>query len=88
MLLPDTVENSQNELEWFLKGYETFREFDRESLKLIPALRGMRILHYAAWLAVQSRESDFLNNFPDTGKPKYWNGLIKDLQGIVYEELL
>ncbi|MFA4967112.1 MAG: serine/threonine protein kinase [Candidatus Margulisiibacteriota bacterium] len=87
MLLPDTLQNSQNELEWFLKGYETFRSFDRKSLELIPALRGMRILHYAAWLAVQSKEPDFLNNFPEAGKPKYWNGLIKDLQGIVYEEM-
>ncbi len=87
MLLPDDLENSQKELAWFLEGYETFREFDEESLNIIPALRAMRIIHYAAWLAVQSTEPDFDNNFPDSGTKRYWNQLIKDLQGIVYEEL-
>ena len=87
LLLPDTLAKSENELSWFLDGYETFRPFDRESLKLIPALRGMRIIHYAAWLAAQSAEPDFPNNFPQSGTPKYWNTLIKDLQQIVYEEL-
>ena len=87
MLLPDKLENSKSELGWFLEGYEVFRKFDRRSLKLVPALRGMRLLHYAAWLAVQSNEPDFLNNFPEAGKPRYWNELIRELQGIVYEEL-
>lgn len=87
MLLPDTVANSQNELKWFFEGYEVFRQFDRASLRLVPALRGMRIVHYAAWLAVQSKESDFEKNFPDAGQKKYWNGLIRELQSLVYEEL-
>ena len=87
MLLPDDLENSQNELSWFLEGYETFKEFDEESLNIIPALRGMRIIHYAAWLAVQCTEPDFQNNFPDSGTKSYWNQLIKDLQHIVYEQL-
>ncbi|MBN3033921.1 MAG: serine/threonine protein kinase [Candidatus Saganbacteria bacterium] len=87
LLLPDTLERSANELNWFVAGYETFRPFDYEALELIPALRGMRIIHYAAWLAVQSGEPDFLNNFPQAGSPRYWNTLIKELQQIVYGEL-
>ncbi|MDD5593314.1 MAG: phosphotransferase, partial [Candidatus Margulisbacteria bacterium] len=87
LLLPDTLEKSANELNWFVEGYETFRPFDHGALKLVPALRGMRIIHYAAWLAVQSVEPDFPNNFPQSGTSKYWNTLIKDLQNIVYEEL-
>jgi len=84
MLLPDVVENCQNELSWFLDGYETFRAFDPDSLNLIPYLRAMRIIHYAAWLAVQSGEPDFNHNFPEAGTSRYWNLLIKDLQEIVY----
>ena len=87
LLLPDTVEKSERELGWFIDGYETFRPFDRQGLKLVPALRGMRLIHYAAWLAVQYAEPDFENNFPQSGTPKYWNTLIKDLQLIVYEEI-
>jgi Ser/Thr protein kinase RdoA (MazF antagonist) len=85
MLLPDKVENCENELEWFLKGYETFRPFERASLKLIPALRGMRIIHFASWLAVQSKEPGFSKHFPHAGSRRYWNELIKDLQEIVYK---
>ena len=31
--------------------------------------------------------SDFHKHFPEAGNKKYWNEVIKDLQGIVYEEL-
>jgi len=84
MLLPGNVEDSQNELEWFLKGYETFRPFDTGSLKLIPALRGMRMIHFVSWLAVQNKDPHFSKHFPETGSPRYWNELIKELQQIVY----
>jgi len=82
MLLPDIPENCENELEWFLKGYETFRPFDRWSLNLIPALRGMRIIHFASWLAVQSKDPDFRKHFPKAGTKGYWSELIKELYEI------
>ena len=84
MLLPDEVEKCQQELDWFLKGYETFRPFDRNALELIPILRAMRIVHYAAWLAIQSKEPDFPVHFPHAGTSRYWNELIRDLQEIIY----
>ena len=86
LLLPDTPDKCEKELEWFFKGYETFRPFDRRSLGLVPLLRGMRIIHFAAWLAVQSNESDFQRHFPDTGTAKYWNELLRELQAIVFQE--
>ncbi len=86
LLLPDTPDKCENELEWFFKGYETFRPFDRRSLELVPLLRGMRIIHFAAWLAVQSSEPGFSHHFPDTGTAKYWNELIRELQAIVFQE--
>lgn len=84
LLLPDIVENCENELNWFFKGYEVFRPFDFRSLTLIPLLRGMRIIHFASWLAVQSKEPDFSTHFPEAGTAKYWNELIKELQEIAY----
>jgi len=83
MLLPDEPEKCPQEMEWFLKGYETFRPFDINSLKLIPALRAMRIIHYAAWLSIQSGEPDFNTHFPHAGSKRYWSELIRDLQEIV-----
>ncbi|OGC22396.1 hypothetical protein A2291_02785 [candidate division WOR-1 bacterium RIFOXYB2_FULL_42_35] len=85
MLFPDEISNCEKELEWFLKGYKIFRPFDLKALKLIPALRGMRIIHFASWLAVQSHDPDFESNFPETGTSRYWNELIKDLQGITMQ---
>jgi len=87
MLLPGKVDDHAEELGWFLKGYHTFREFDQKTLKLIPALRGMRIIHFVSWLAVQSNDPHFHNHFPDTGTPRYWNETIKELQNILYGEL-
>lgn len=83
LLLPDTPEKCENELEWLLKGYETFRPFDRRSLELGPFLRGMRLIHYASWLAVQSAEPDFFAHFPESGTAKYWNGLVNELLEII-----
>lgn len=86
MLLPDVVEKVENELNWFFEGYETFKPFNLASLKLIPLLRGMRLIHFASWCAVQKDEPHFGQTFPDWGSKRYWNELIKDLQGIVYAE--
>lgn len=84
LLLPDTPDKCENELEWFNKGYEVFRQFDRSSLKLVPLLRGMRIIHFISWLAVQSKEPSFKRHFPEAGKTRYWNELIKELQEIAF----
>jgi Ser/Thr protein kinase RdoA (MazF antagonist) len=85
LLLPGGPEQSENELAWLLKGYEVFRPFDRRSLKLIPLLRGMRLIHFASWLAVQSREPGFGRHFPEAGSKRYWNELIKELQEISFQ---
>lgn len=84
MLLPGEVGTCKQELGWFFKGYETFRPFDRKTLELVPYLRAMRIIHYTAWLAIQSKEPDFPVHFPHAGTSRYWNELIRDLQEIVY----
>lgn len=82
MLLPGGLEHAEQELTWLLKGYETFRTFDRKTLRLVPALRGMRLVHFAAWLAAQSGEPDFPVHFPESGNARYWKELITDLQEV------
>ena len=87
MLLPDSPEQSPNELAWFLEGYSVFRDFSRRSLALVPVLRGMRIVHYLAWLAIQHKESEFPRHFPDAGSKRYWTEVIKELQEIVHQQI-
>lgn len=83
MLLPGSLEECFQELEWFLEGYEIFRKFDRNSLELIPFLKIMRIMHYASWCAMQSKDATFREHFLDWGSIRYWNELIRDIQQIM-----
>jgi Ser/Thr protein kinase RdoA (MazF antagonist) len=87
MLLPGPPDQCESEIDWFIKGYETFKPFDLKSLDLVPALRGMRLIHFAFWQSMQFGEPDFAKHFPEAGTKRHWNETIKEIQNIVYEEL-
>lgn len=80
MLLPDYTENSAVEIDIFLEGYETFRDFDRRTLRLIEPLRGMRFIHYTAWCAHQVEEDGISHAIPEFGSREYWQQEIHDLE--------
>ena len=61
------------------EGYETFRPFDRGSLRLIEPLRAMRFIHYSAWCAHQVVEDGLTTVVPDFGSRSYWQTEIDDL---------
>ena len=54
-------------------GYRQFRDFDPRELHLIEALRTLRIIHYAAWLAQRWQEPAFRQAFPWFNSPRYWD---------------
>ena len=56
-----------------LAGYEEFRGFDARELHLIEALRTLRIMHYAAWLARRWRDPAFQHAFPWFNSRRYWD---------------
>jgi Ser/Thr protein kinase RdoA (MazF antagonist) len=89
MLFPSYRRESLPEIELFLEGYETFRRFDRNSLRLIEPLRAMRYIHYAAWCASQSHDTGFARQNPEWGTELYWqeeiNDLVEQLQRIRQE---
>ncbi len=55
-----------------LEGYLQFRDFDYRELHLVEALRTLRIMHYAAWLARRWNDPAFPRAFPWFAEPKYW----------------
>lgn len=55
-----------------LVGYEQFFEFDSRELQLIEALRTLRIIHYAGWLAVRWSDPAFTHAFPWFNTINYW----------------
>ncbi len=79
MLLPGYLKDSRHELNLFIEGYESFRNFDRSDLKLIEPLRAMRYIHFTAWCAHQVTDHTFSSVAPDWGTPEYWQTEINDL---------
>jgi len=66
--------------ERFLAGYEQFRVFDRSTLRLIEPLRGLRVVHYAAWLARRWHDPAFPAAWPHFGTLDYWQRETEDLE--------
>lgn len=56
-----------------LDGYESFRCFEAGELNLIEALRSLRIMHYAAWLARRWDDPAFKQAFPWFASRRYWD---------------
>jgi len=63
-----------------LEGYTRFYEFDPRELHLIEALRTLRMLHYAAWIARRWNDPAFPRAFPWFAAPRYWEEHILSLR--------
>jgi Ser/Thr protein kinase RdoA (MazF antagonist) len=62
----------QLQLGEILEGYEQFRELDYREIQLIEALRTLRMIHYAGWLARRWDDPAFPRAFPWFNTPRYW----------------
>lgn len=80
MLLPGDVTESFVEIDQFIEGYETFRPFDRRSLRLVEPLRALRYIHYMAWCARQVIEDGETRAIDGFGSRDYWQREINDLK--------
>jgi Ser/Thr protein kinase RdoA (MazF antagonist) len=80
MLVAGSREEMGLQLADFLSGYRTFCEFDRRELALVEALRALRFMHHAAWLARRWADPAFPIAFPWFGTPSYWEGHVSDLR--------
>ncbi|QGZ41892.1 Ser/Thr protein kinase RdoA (MazF antagonist) [Pseudoduganella flava] len=63
-----------------LAGYEDFCEFDPRQLYLVEALRTLRLMHYAAWLARRWDDPAFPAAFPWFNTQRYWQDRILELR--------
>ena len=55
-----------------LEGYTEFREFNPAELHLVEALRSLRMIHYAGWLAMRWEDPAFPRAFPWFNTQRYW----------------
>jgi Ser/Thr protein kinase RdoA (MazF antagonist) len=73
MFLSGEREEQTPQINALLKGYEEFRRFDARELHLVEALRSLRIMHYAAWLARRWDDPAFKQAFPWFNTRRYWD---------------
>ena len=64
----------------FLEGYTEFRDFSARELHLVEALRTLRLIHYAAWLAQRWEDPAFPIAFPFFNTQRYWEDHILSLR--------
>lgn len=72
MLLSGDQHEMNAQLQHILHGYEAFHDFDFRERHLIEALRSLRMLHYAGWLAKRWEDPAFPSSFPWFNTPAYW----------------
>ena len=63
-----------------LEGYAEFRDFDRRELELVGALRIMRQIHYAGWIAQRWDDPAFPRAFPFASEARWWEQHVNDLR--------
>lgn len=73
MFLSGNRAEQEPQLARLLAGYTSFRAFDPLELHLIEALRTLRIMHYAAWLARRWADPAFKLAFPWFNTRRYWD---------------
>ncbi len=73
MFLSGDRHEQEPQLAALLEGYTAFRRFSANELHLIEALRSLRIMHYAAWLARRWGDPAFQQAFPWFESRRYWD---------------
>ena len=79
MLSGDRV-SMQRQLTDVLIGYEDFQSFDPRELHLVEALRTLRLIHYAAWIARRWDDPAFPAAFPWFNTQRYWQDRVLELR--------
>jgi Ser/Thr protein kinase RdoA (MazF antagonist) len=80
MLLSGDRASMTQQLGDVLDGYEDFAELDRAELHLVEALRTLRLMHYAAWIARRWDDPAFPAAFPWFNTQRYWQDRILELR--------
>ena len=80
MLLSGERQEMTEQMCDLLEGYEEFANLDMNELHLIEALRSLRMMHYAAWLARRWNDAAFPLAFPWFNTDQYWEQHVLELR--------
>jgi Ser/Thr protein kinase RdoA (MazF antagonist) len=79
MMLAGSGAEQQRQWSELLEGYSQFADFDFREVRLIEALRALRMIHHAAWVSHRWLDPAFPRAFPWLGEARYWEGYLRDL---------
>jgi len=80
MLLSGERNEMTRQFSDLMAGYEDFYEFVPRELHLVEALRTLRLIHYAAWIARRWDDPAFPVAFPWFNTQRYWQDRILELR--------
>ncbi|MDQ6620873.1 MAG: serine/threonine protein kinase [Pseudomonadota bacterium] len=80
MLLSGSRSEMSDQIRAVVQGYRQFYDFDVGELQLIEALRTLRLVHYAAWIAQRWSDPAFPAAFPWFNTQRYWQDRILELR--------
>ena len=80
MFLSGDRHRRQLQLAEVVEGYSEFCDFDPRQLRWVEALRTMRIVNYAAWLARRWEDPAFPRSFTWFNTERYWGEHILELR--------
>lgn len=72
MFLSGPRDQQLAQLDALVEGYEMFRPFDHRQFALIEPLRGLRMIHYMAWLTQRWCDPAFPRSFTWFNTTRYW----------------
>ena len=79
MLFSGSPAEQRREWDELLTGYQQFGDFDFREVRLIEALRALRMLHHAGWVAQRWADPAFPRAFPWFGETRHWESYVTDL---------
>jgi Ser/Thr protein kinase RdoA (MazF antagonist) len=80
MLLSGERSQQEAQLAALMDGYLMFHDFEPRELRLIEALRTLRLMYYAAWLARRWDDPAFPHSFTWFNTQRYWSTHILELR--------
>jgi len=79
LFLAGSREEMSVQLGDLLEGYGQFADFDYRELRLVEALRALRLMHYTAWITRRWHDPAFPRAFPWLGEARYWEEHVQAL---------
>lgn len=79
MFLSGNADQQQSQWAEIAEGYRQFGAIEFRELRLVEALRAVRMLNHAAWVAERWSDPAFPRAFPWAAEARFWEGYVGDL---------